>query len=103
MDVQAIAPVCYRRRLLLDLWLSQSTSSEPSSRGLGLPGDCSEICPIPQLHEANPHPGQNLVHAMGARCRGPAQGQMPIYSIGAVARMLAVPRSALRAWEQRYS
>lgn len=30
-------------------------------------------------------------------------GEQPIYSIGAVAKMLGVPASTLRAWEQRYS
>ncbi len=29
-------------------------------------------------------------------------GAQPIYSIGAVSRMLDVPTSTLRAWEERY-
>jgi len=32
----------------------------------------------------------------------PEQEDRPVYSIGAVARMLAVPPSTLRAWEERY-
>lgn len=32
-----------------------------------------------------------------------AEHDPPIYSIGAVARMLAVPASTLRAWEERYA
>lgn len=32
-----------------------------------------------------------------------AEGQQPVYSIGAVARMLDIPPSTLRAWEERYS
>jgi DNA-binding transcriptional MerR regulator len=31
------------------------------------------------------------------------EGEQPVYSIGAVARMLGVPTSTLRAWEDRYS
>src|ERR1700694_2407524 len=31
------------------------------------------------------------------------QEDQPIYSIGAVARMLDIPTSTLRAWEERYS
>ena len=31
------------------------------------------------------------------------QEEPPIYSIGAVARMLDIPTSTLRAWEERYS
>src|SRR3984893_5288400 len=29
-------------------------------------------------------------------------GEQPVYSIGAVAQMLEVPASTLRAWEERY-
>src|SRR2546430_9729341 len=32
----------------------------------------------------------------------PEQEDRPLYSIGAVARMLDVPTSTLRAWEERY-
>lgn len=32
-----------------------------------------------------------------------SNGDQPIYSIGAVARMLDIPTSTLRAWEDRYS
>ena len=32
-----------------------------------------------------------------------SEGDQPVYSIGAVARMLDVPASTLRAWEERYS
>lgn len=32
-----------------------------------------------------------------------AEGDQPIYSIGAVARMLDIPPSTLRAWEERYA
>lgn len=32
-----------------------------------------------------------------------AEGEQPVYSIGAVARMLDIPPSTLRAWEERYS
>lgn len=32
-----------------------------------------------------------------------AEGDQPVYSIGAVARMLDIPPSTLRAWEDRYS
>jgi DNA-binding transcriptional MerR regulator len=31
------------------------------------------------------------------------EGDQPIYSIGAVARMLDIPASTLRAWEERYA
>ena len=31
-----------------------------------------------------------------------APGEQPVYSIGAVAQMLEVPASTLRAWEERY-
>ncbi|HEX4063584.1 MAG TPA: MerR family transcriptional regulator [Streptosporangiaceae bacterium] len=33
---------------------------------------------------------------------GPAQGDRPVYSISAVARMLDVPVATLRTWEDRY-
>jgi DNA-binding transcriptional MerR regulator len=33
---------------------------------------------------------------------GPAQGDRPVYSISAVARMLEVPVATLRTWEDRY-
>ena len=32
-----------------------------------------------------------------------AAGEQPVYSIGAVAQMLEVPASTLRAWEERYA
>ena len=32
-----------------------------------------------------------------------AASKSPVYSIGAVARMLDVPASTLRAWEERYA
>ena len=32
-----------------------------------------------------------------------SEGERPVYSIGAVARMLNVPAATLRAWEERYS
>ena len=32
-----------------------------------------------------------------------SEGERPVYSIGAVARMLDVPAATLRAWEERYS
>jgi DNA-binding transcriptional MerR regulator len=34
--------------------------------------------------------------------RPPTHGDEPLYSIGAVARMLEVPQSTLRGWEKRY-
>src|SRR2546423_1724829 len=32
-----------------------------------------------------------------------SEGDRPVYSIGAVARMLDMPAGTLRAWEERYS
>ena len=40
--------------------------------------------------------GTRILKAVGAA------GEQPVYSIGAVAQMLEVPASTLRAWEERY-
>src|SRR5487761_753555 len=45
----------------------------------------------------SPTPGEHTSEAMTR------QEDQAIYSIGAVARMLDIPTSTLRAWEERYS
>jgi hypothetical protein len=35
-------------------------------------------------------------------CSGMQHGDLPIYSIGAVERMLDIPAATIRNWEERY-
>src|SRR4030088_551576 len=46
--------------------------------------------------------GRKLSSGVGFELMNPAEDEA-IYSIGAVARMLDIPTSTLRAWEERYS
>src|SRR5439155_11838843 len=81
--------------------------AEPSirlrSRHLRYISQCLRSCCCPKNYH-DPKIYATTLHKLYCEDSGIAGEQdQPIYSIGAVARMLDIPASTLRAWEDRYS